>query len=78
MIRFGSGIRSMNMGQLIKFPAKPVQDRQQTSSSLTQVPPCQAQSKYRNNGKVLFFTGVRYERQTALPSQRLKVPVTRV
>ncbi len=61
------------MGQLIKFPvtqvgtaqkSKPVRIKQQVELQLT--------------AEVLFFTGVRYERQMeSLPSERLPAPIAR-
>lgn len=61
------------MGQLIKFPVmqvgiaqkpKPVRIKQQAELLV--------------NAEVLFFTGVRYERQMdSLPSERLPTPIAR-
>lgn len=58
------------MGQLIKFPepAMPTQsDREERIKEA---------KANKTSAEVLFFTGVRYERPTSLPSQRLAQPGT--
>lgn len=61
------------MGQLIKFPL--------TQSGITKKSkPAKAENrkKLRLSAEVLFFTGVRYERQMgSLPSERLTAPFAR-
>jgi len=59
------------MGQLIKFP-----DRPDTSKPLAGFNDDDKISADRSGAKVLFFTGVRYERPLSLPSNRLAAPVS--
>lgn len=60
------------MGQLIKFPKK------SSDNKLAEVyDQSQSDSDAGELGKLLFFTGVRYDRQMSLPSQRILPTVRR-
>jgi len=59
------------MGQVIKFPEK-----QDTGIPVSGSAKHQDAVDENAGAKVLFFTGVRYERPLSLPSNRLAAPVT--
>lgn len=60
------------MGQLIKFPVKPLHDE---NKEFPKRQSCEA--PYDKQAKLLFFTGIRYERRGSLPSERLQPPIGR-
>ena len=62
------------MGQVIQFPAR------EAEAVASHVKKAAAVNRPdgRKTAELLFFTGVRYERQMSLPSQRIRRPVPRV
>jgi len=62
------------MGQVIQFPAR---ENEVPASRVKQPGPVK-RSDGRKTAELLFFTGVRYERQMSLPSQRIRQPLPRV
>lgn len=62
------------MGQVIQFPAResvPPANRVKPQGPVKR-------PDGRKTAELLFFTGVRYERQMSLPSQRIRQPLPRV
>ena len=62
------------MGQVIQFPAR---ESGAVASHADKAQPVKRPDGQKT-AELLFFTGVRYERQMSLPSQRMRQPVPRV
>lgn len=61
------------MGQVIQFPAK---EGEMPANRVKKMGPVKRPDG-RKTAELLFFTGVRYERQLSLPSQRIRRPIPR-
>lgn len=57
------------MGQLIAFPQKRIV---RTAPAAGRARPGRPKGKAGSSAEILLFTGIRYERQPVLPSQRLE------